>query len=115
MYYDPDEHCVLAHSLELQQGFLGVVNGFDGEKYDGRNNVILAHEMLHTLGASGKYDPRTNQALFPKGFAQPGRSPRYPEVMAGRTPQSATKPNMPNSLKQTIIGRTSAVEIGWVK
>jgi len=115
VYYDPDEHCVLAHSLGLQQGFLSVMNGFGGEKYDGRNNVVLAHEMLHTLGASGRYDPRTNQALFPEGFAQPGRSPRYPELMAGRLPQSATKSKMPNSLKQIVIGRTSAVEIGWVK
>jgi hypothetical protein len=115
VYYDPDEHCVLAHSIGLQQGFLGVVNGFGGEKYDGRNNVVLAQEMLHILGASGRYDPRTNQALFPEGFAQPGRSPRYPQVQAGRIPQSATKSKMPNSLKQIVIGRTSAVEIGWVK
>jgi hypothetical protein len=115
VYYDPDEHCVLAHSIGLQQGFLGVVNGFGSEKYDGRNNVVLAQEMLHILGASGRYDPRTNQALFPEGFAQPGRSPRYPQVMAGRIPQSATKSKMPNSLKQIVVRHTSAVEIGWVK
>ena len=82
VYCDLGEHSVLAHSLGLQQGFLGVVNGFGDEQYDGRNNVVLAHEMLHTLGASDKYDPRTNQARFPEGFAQPGLSPRYPQVQA---------------------------------
>jgi hypothetical protein len=50
VYYDPDEHPNLAHSLGLRKGFLGVVNGYGNNKYDGRNNVVLAHEMLHTLG-----------------------------------------------------------------
>lgn len=117
VYYDPDEHPNLAHSLGLQKGFLGVVNGYGDAKYDGRNNVVLAHEMLHTLGASDKYNPQTNQALFPIGYADPERSPLYPqthaELMAGRIPLSKNNSKMPNTIGQTLIGNLTALEIGW--
>ena len=118
-YYDPQEHATLAHSLGLQQGFLGVVNAYGDSDYDGRNNVVIAHEMLHTLGASDKYDPQTNAAQFPDGFAEPDRSPRYPqqlaELMAGRIPRSASESTMPNKLRETVIGQATAREIGWLK
>ena len=117
VYYDPDEHPNLAHSLGLQKGFLGVVNGYGDPNYDGRNNVVLAHEMLHTLGASDKYHPTTNQALFPIGYADPEQSPLYPqthaELMAGRIPLSKNKSKMPNTVSQTLIGTATALEIGW--
>lgn len=119
IYYDPDERTTLAHSLGLQKGFLGVVHGFGDPAYDGRNNVVLMHEMLHTLGASDKYDPRTNAALFPVGFAEPERSPLYPqrhaEIMAGRIPSAPGKSDMPRSLEDTVIGPTTALEIGWTE
>lgn len=118
VYYDPHVRERLAHSLGLQKGFLGVVHGFGEREYDGRNNVVLTHEMLHTLGASDKYDPRTNEAVFPLGFAEPERSPLYPqrraEIMAGRIPLAAGTSRMPRSLAETAIGATTAFEIGWV-
>ena len=40
------------------------------------NNVVIAHEILHTLGASDKYDPETLAPLFPIGYAEPDREPR---------------------------------------
>lgn len=119
VYYDPRVRERLAHSLGLQKGFIGVVHGFGDREYDGRNNVVLAHEMLHTLGASDKYDRRTNEALFPLGFAEPDRSPLYPqrlaEIMAGRIPIAPGSSKMPRSLDDTAIGAATALEIGWVE
>ncbi|MGR9092709.1 MAG: hypothetical protein ACU85U_19230, partial [Gammaproteobacteria bacterium] len=119
VYYDPDERATLAHSLGLQKGFVGVIHGFGDAAYDGRNNVVLAHEMLHTLGASDKYDPRTNEALFPLGFAEPDRSPLYPqrhaEIMAGRIPLAPGVAKMARSLDDTVIGPETALEIGWTE
>ena len=119
VYYDPDEHPNLAHSLGLRKGFLGVVNGYGNNKYDGRNNVVWAHEMLHTLGASDKYHPTTNQALFPIGYADPEQTPLYPqthaELMAGRIPLSENKSKMPDTIRKTLIGNWTALEIGWLR
>lgn len=118
IYYDPEARERLAHSLGLQKGFLGVVHGFGDREYDGPNNVVLAHEMLHTLGASDKYDPRTNEPLFPLGFVEPERSPLYPqrraEIMAGRIPVEPGRSEMPRSLDKTAIGAATAREIGWL-
>jgi hypothetical protein len=48
---------------------------------------VLAHEFLHTLGATDKYDRRTGLPR-PAGLGMPTRQPRYPqefgEIMAGR-------------------------------
>jgi hypothetical protein len=119
VYYDPQEHAQLAHSLGLQKSFLGVVSGYGSDDYNGRNNVVLTHEMLHTLGASDKFNPKTNQALSPLGFGEPERSPLYPqshaELMAVRIPLSKNKSKMPNGLSQTLIGDATALEIGWIK
>lgn len=117
LYYDPESRHSLAHSLGLQKGFLGVVHGFGTEEYSGRNNVVLVHEMLHTLGASDKYDPRSNQSIFPIGYADPEQTPLYPqkraEIMAGRIPLSADEEKMPRSLSEVTVGPTTALEIGW--
>ena len=34
---------------------VGIVNGYASRRYRGTNNVIIAHEFLHTLGATDKY------------------------------------------------------------
>jgi len=119
VYYDPENRRTLAHSLGLEKGFIGVVNGFGDERYTDTNNVVLAHEMLHTLGATDKYDPGTNQALFPSGYAEPDREPLYPqrkaELMGGRIPLSRDASKMPKALEETVIGPVTAFEIGWAR
>jgi hypothetical protein len=81
------------------------------------NNVIVAHELLHTLGATDKYDPSTTQPLFPAGFADPEQSPLYPqkfaEIMAGRIPLSESESDTPRDLELAIIGPQTAAEINW--
>jgi hypothetical protein len=116
-YFDPEATPRLAHSLGLQKGLIGVVNAFADRQQSGSNRVIIAHELLHTLGASDKYDPSTGQPIFPNGYAEPDADPALPqelaELMAGRIPVSSTESQIPHSLDQVVIGAKTAQEIRW--
>ena len=116
-YFDPDANPRLPHSLGLQKGLIGVVNAFAGRQQAGSNNVIIAHELLHTLGASDKYDPATGQPIYPSGYAEPDANPQVPqelaELMGGRIPISATESQIPLSLDEVIIGTVTGQEIRW--
>ena len=118
IYFDPKENQRLAHSLGLQKGLIGVVNAFADKKMSKQNNIVIAHEILHTVGASDKYDPRTNQPLFPIGFAEPDKDPSFPqnkaEIMAGRIPVDINKAEPPRSLKKVLLGEATAIEIRWL-
>jgi len=118
VYHDPAENGRLQHSLGIQKGMIGVVNAFASPALAARNSVVIAHEFLHTVGASDKYDPATNQPLYPIGFAEPQREPLYPqrlaEIMGGRVPLSAHDAVMPKSLMACSIGTETALEIGWI-
>ncbi|TCK18350.1 hypothetical protein DFR30_1628 [Thiogranum longum] len=117
VYYDPKTHQRLRHSLGLQKGLIGVVNAFAGPAQSKRNNVVIAHEFLHTVGASDKYDPQNNQPLYPEGFAEPDLDPVYPqkyaEIMAGRIPVASHDAVMPTSLSSCVVGPKTANEIHW--
>ncbi|MGD2075872.1 MAG: hypothetical protein PVI91_08700 [Gammaproteobacteria bacterium] len=117
VYHDPAHHDRLEHSLGLQKGLIGVVNAFAARDLAQRNNVVIAHEFLHTLGASDKYHAASNLPLYPIGYADPARSPRYPqrkaEIMGGRIPLSEHRAVMPDSLSQCVIGPATALEIRW--
>ncbi|PWT72223.1 MAG: hypothetical protein C5B46_07095 [Proteobacteria bacterium] len=119
LYHDPERVTRVAHSLGLQKGLLGVVNAFASEGQAAENNIVIAHELLHTVGATDKYDPRTNQPTYPEGFGDPEREPRFPqdfaELMAGRLAVSETEAEMPRDLAHVLIGPTTAREINWVK
>ncbi len=116
-YFDPDANPRLPHSLGLQKGLIGVVNAFASRQQAGSNKVIIAHELLHTLGASDKYDPATGQPIFPNGYAEPESDPQLPqtlaELMGGRIPISATESRIPRSLDEVIIGTETGREIRW--
>jgi hypothetical protein len=77
------------------------------------------HELLHTLGASDKYDRRSGRPLVPEGLGDPSQDPRYPqtqgEIMAGRIAVSATQAELPDSLADMVIGAATAREIGWTR
>lgn len=119
LYHDPALNPRLAHSLGLEKGLIGVVNAFAAPEMDGQNAFVIAHEFLHTVGAQDRYDLATTLPLFPDGYADPDRRPRYPqtlaEIMGGRIPRSETDAVMPDSLRQTVIGARTAAEIGWSK
>ncbi len=118
VYNDPGTHTRLRHSLGLRKGMIGVVNAYAGRTMVQRNNIVIAHEFLHTLGASDKYDRNNNQPLYPDGYAEPDKSPLFPqqtaEVMAGRIPLSRSKAVMPASVARLRIGSRTAREINWI-
>lgn len=117
VYHDPATHDRLAHSFGLEKGLIGVVNAFASDKLAGPNNVVIAHELLHTLGATDKYDLATNFPVYPDGYAEPQQQPRFPqsktEIMGGRVPLSEQELAMPRSLTQVVIGEKTAHEINW--
>lgn len=119
LYHDPARHKHLLHSTALHKGRIGRVNLFADHRQHAVNTVIIAHELLHTLSASDKYDLNANLPLFPQGYAEPYLQPVYPqqlaEVMAGKVPITAHRARMAKGLGETIIGRPTAREIGWVK
>ena len=51
-YHAPQSDFVLENSVGLQRGMVGVVNAFAARKQAGTNNVIIAHEFLHTPGSN---------------------------------------------------------------
>jgi hypothetical protein len=118
LYFDPAQSPRLAHSTGLQKGLIGRVNVFASRDMAKQNNVVITHEFLHTLGATDKYDPATNQPLYPDGYANPDLKPllpqRYAEIMAGRTPLSQTEAVTPVSLDDALIGNKTAQEINWL-
>ncbi len=118
LYHDPRISSVLPHSTGLEKGLVGIVHLFATQNMARANQVIVAHELLHTLGATDKYDLDTNQPVLPDGYADPEREPLYPqdqaELMAGRIPVNATHAEQAESLRQIVIGPLTAREIGWV-
>jgi len=118
-YFDPAARPRLAHSTGLQKGLIGVVNAFARDDMDGSNSVVIAHELLHTFGATDKYDVVNNRPMFPDGFADPHAQPLYPqaqaEIMAGRIPVSEGRAETPASMDEVVIGARTAREINWVK
>ncbi|MEL7538424.1 MAG: hypothetical protein AAFX44_14235 [Pseudomonadota bacterium] len=117
--YQPDGSPVLESSVGLRKGMISVVNAYADRRYRGSNNVILTHEILHTLGATDKYDPATNLPFHPNGFAEPDRVPLLPqrraEIMGGRVPIEPTRAEIPRSMKQVVIGPATALEVGLTK
>jgi len=106
----------LAHSLGMKKGLLGLVHAYARLAQNGQNNIVIAHELLHTVGATDKYG-ELGASLYPSGYAEADRQPRYPqrhaEIMSGRIPLSATRSRMPERLRHVIVNRWTAAEINW--
>jgi hypothetical protein len=119
LFHDPATLTAVPDSHGLQKGLLGVVHAFAQTSMNGSNNLILAHELLHTLGATDKYDPVTDQPLAPFGLGDPEQTPLYPqqkaEIMAGRLALSDHEAQMPTSLGRAVVGPVTATEIRWTR
>jgi len=118
LYHEPRSGQRLKDSLGLQKGLLGVVYAYADADNTARDNVVIAHELLHTVGATDKYDPASGLPVFPHGFARPDQDPLYPqqaaEIMAARIPLAIHETRMPPSLQFTLIGPQTATEIRWI-
>ena len=114
-YHSADTPLPLENSVGMQKGMYGIVNAYASRRLEGRNNVVVAHEFLHTLGASDKYQADTGLPLAPHGLAEPERQPLYPqthaEIMGGRIALSAQEAEIPKSLRYAVIGPQTATEI----
>ena len=116
VYHEGEAGKPLQHSLGLQKGLVGVVHVFADKKQNDQNNVVIAHELLHTLGATDKYGP-DGFPQYPEGFGDPDATSRYPqlvaEIMAGRIAISPGHAEIPPSLAECVIGYKTAYEINW--
>jgi hypothetical protein len=119
IYHDPTFSRAVPHSVGMQKGLVGVVHAFAAARMTRTNNVVIAHEILHTLGASDKYDAETLAPLYPGGYAEPDRTPRFPqsftEIMAGRYAVDDRTFEMPESLDRVVVGEATAHEIRWLR
>ena len=116
-YHDPKQHRRLPHSTGVEDLRIAIANVFATRDMRGANNVVILHEMMHTIGATDKYDLDSGLPIHPHGYAEPDRTPRYPqplaELMAGRIPVSPTQARQASTFGQVIIGPETASEIGW--
>ncbi|MCL5061381.1 MAG: hypothetical protein M1449_13535 [Candidatus Thermoplasmatota archaeon] len=116
LYHAPQDGVALAHSLGLQKGLIGVVHAFADPRQASQNNIVIAHELLHTLGATDKYDA-VGRPIYPQGYAEPELPQLMPrreaEIMAGRLVDAAGRLMMPPSLEQCVIGAMTAHEINF--
>jgi hypothetical protein len=117
LYHDPALTPTVPHSLGLTKGLIGVVYAFAAPTMNGENNVVIAHELLHTLGATDKYDLADDAPRFPDGYGDPAQVPRFPqltaELMAGRRMLAPDRWEQATSLDDVVIGRDTALEIRW--
>jgi len=117
VYYDPSSNVVLERSTALRKGLIAIANLYADDAQLGGNDVVITHELLHTLGATDKYSLETLLPDFPDGYGEPDLKPLHPqsfaEIMAGRIALSARDARMPESLGQVRVGQLTAAEIGW--
>lgn len=109
----------LERSVGIKNGSYGVVNAVASRQWAARNRIVIAHELMHILGASDKYNLFNGQPIAPDGLANPAKSPLYPqqraEIMAGRIAISATRWRRAATLKSLVAGARTAAEIGWLE
>ncbi len=119
VYQAGDGRRAAPDSTGLRKGLIAIAHIFCGRDAVSANAVVVTHELLHTLGATDKYDLRTGQPLAPDGLGDPQLSPLYPqaegEIMAGRIATSAGTAVIPDGLDQMTVGPGTAREIGWLR
>ncbi len=108
----------LQHSLGMKKGLLGLVHAFALDRQTAQNNIVIAHELLHIVGAVDKYES-SGAPIFPIGYAEPSLVPLFPqraaEIMAGRIATSHSRFYMAKNLNSVILNEFTAEEINWPK
>ncbi len=106
------------HSIGMPSPRLAIVNLATEPGATSRNQFVLAHEILHTVGANDHYVQSTGYPHWPDGYAEPNLIPRYPqtsaEIMGGRIPVREGQSRQAGSLSETIMSTATANTIGWV-
>jgi hypothetical protein len=119
LYHPAQGANAVPDSLGLSKGLMAVTHLYAGRDAAGSNQVVLAHELLHTLGATDKYDRATGLPRVPDGLGDPAQDPPYPqrtaEIMAGRIAVPPGAAEIPRGLRETVVGPATAREIGWLR
>lgn len=117
-HYGPDNRPNMPCPVAVGEYRLVIANLVAGNTDCQGGLVVIAHEILHAVGATDLHDPHTLIPRFPEGFADPDREPRYPqtraELMAPRIPLSPYSEQEAGSFDEVTIGETTAREIGWI-
>ena len=117
VFHEPTQGVALDRSTALDKGLIAVANLFADREARATNQIVLAHELLHTLRATDKYSLASNAPSYPDGYAAPDARPLLPqqkaELMAGRIPLDEQRAEMPRELGAVVIGAATAREIGW--
>jgi hypothetical protein len=117
LYHPGDGARAVPDSFGLSKGLMALAHLYADAGAHGSNQVVVAHELLHTLGATDKYDRATGLPFVPDGLGDPAQSPLFPqdfgEIMAGRIATGAHDAVIPASLEQMLVGPVTAREIGW--
>ena len=118
LYQSPDKNVALPHSTGLQNGLLGLVNARATKQQSSLHQVIITHELMHIFGAHDKYNINNGMPSHPFGFANPNKKPLFPqskaELMGRSIPLTQDKIEVATRLRQVVIGKTTAQEIGWL-
>ncbi len=102
-------------SLASRRNSFGIVFAPVKRSLLGNTCAVVAHELCHLLGASDTYDE--NGSVFPDGFAEPDREPRYPQRLAEI--MSLGRPTAPGidapvrDLRECVVGSKTAAEMNW--
>ncbi len=119
LYHTADGSSAVPDSFGLSKGLMAVTHLYAARDAAGSNQVVLTHELLHTLGATDKYDPATGLPRAPDGLGDPAQEPLYPqefaEIMAGRVAVSSRDAEIPRALDDAVVGPATAREIGWLR
>jgi hypothetical protein len=119
LYHAADGRSAAPDSLGLSKGLVAIAHLYADSGMHGSNQLVIAHELLHTLGATDKYDRATGQPLDPDGLGDPAQAPRYPqefgEIMAGRVATGPRAAVIPDDLATMLVGPLTAREIGWTR
>jgi hypothetical protein len=113
----PSAPRAFAEGYAVAGGEVGVVAAALGREGDALlAATAIAHEALHTVGATDKYDA-AGHAVAPRGLCAPDLQPPYPqaraELMVGEIPLSSGAGRLAERADELCVGPATAREIGW--
>ena len=74
VFHEPTDGVALDRSTALDKGLIAVANLFADRDARATNQIVLAHELLHTLRATDKYSSTSNAPSLPRRLRGTGRA-----------------------------------------
>jgi hypothetical protein len=112
-----DQRVAVVEGFSESGGWMGVAEVELDDSAVDLALCVAAHELLHLLGATDKYD-ETGRTRIPEGLPVPDQTPQFPqpgaEVMARNRVFEPDREAPPESLDELYVGPVTAREIGWI-